>query len=84
MPLEEDVFDFLIFWSNFIGKAVEREKIDILHCPLEKIEFFCPEGVKMSSCLASKKLKIHAGTSTWRCNVLKKASQSLQLKGFNF
>ena len=47
MPLEEDVSNFLIFWSNFIGKTVERKKIDILHCPFEKIGFFSPEGVKM-------------------------------------
>ena len=41
MPLEEDVSNFLIFWSNFIGKTVERKKFDILHCPFEKIGFFC-------------------------------------------
>ena len=35
MPLEEDVSNFLIFWSNFIGKTIERKKIDFLHCPFE-------------------------------------------------
>ena len=50
-PLEEDVSNFLIFWSNSIGKIVERKKIDILHCPFEKIGFFCLEGVEMMSFL---------------------------------
>ena len=47
MPLEEDVSNFLIFWTNFIGKSVKRKIFDILHCPFEKIGVFCPEGVKI-------------------------------------
>ena len=38
MPTKEDASNSLIFWSNFIGKTVERKTFGIhIHGPFEKI-----------------------------------------------
>ena len=38
MHLEEDVSNFLIFWSNFTDETRERKNDDLPHCPFVQID----------------------------------------------